>query len=75
MHDPRVLLDPATDALAVRVNLVVGAESLFGDGTEPGSIPGVGFLPAALCTDLVRRATAAAKASLRRLFATVSRNV
>ena len=62
-------LDPATETPAVRVNLVVGAESLFGDGTEPGSIPGVGFLPAALCTDLVRRASAAAKASLRRLFA------
>jgi hypothetical protein len=62
--------DPATDAPAVRVNLVIGVESLLGDGTEPGLIPGAGFLPAALCTDLVRRASAAAKASLRRLFTT-----
>ena len=62
-------LDVATDPVPVRVNLVIGAESLFGDGTEPGFVPGEGFLPAALCTDLVRRATAAAKASLRRLFA------
>lgn len=52
----------------VRVNLVVGVESLLGAGTEPGLIPGAGWLPAGLCTDLVRRASAAAKASLRRLF-------
>ena len=63
-------LDPGTDAPAVRVNLVIGVESLFGDGTEPGLVSGAGFLPAALCTDLVRRATAAAKTTLRRLFAT-----
>jgi hypothetical protein len=62
-------LDPATDTPSVRVNLVVGVESLFGDGTEPGLINGVGFLPAALCTDLVRQASAAAKATVRRLFA------
>ncbi len=62
--------DPATDAPEVKVDLVVGIESLFGDGTDPGLLPGTGFLPAALCTDLVRRASAAAKASLRRLFAT-----
>ncbi|SFB00809.1 protein of unknown function [Nocardioides alpinus] len=63
-------LDPATDPPTMKVNLVIGVESLFGDGTEPGLINGVGFLPAALCTDLVRRASAAAKATLRRLFAT-----
>ena len=63
-------LDPVVGAPSVRVNLVIGVESLFGDGTEPGLIPGTGFLPAALCTDLVRRASAAAKATLRRLFAT-----
>ncbi len=63
-------LDPATDTPDVRVNLVIGVESLFGDGTEPGLISGTGFLPAALCTDLVRRASATAKATLRRLFAT-----
>jgi len=62
-------LDPATDALPVRVNLVIGIESLLGEGTEPGLLPGEGFLPAALCTSLVRRASDAAKASLRRLFA------
>lgn len=55
-------------AAPVRVNLVVGVESLLGAGTEPGHIPGVDWLPAGLCTDLVRRASAAAKASLRRLF-------
>ncbi|RYC13195.1 HNH endonuclease [Nocardioides zhouii] len=65
-------LDPASDAPAVRVNLVIGVESLFGDGTEPGLITGLGFLPAALCTDLVRRASQAAKATLRRLFVTPS---
>ena len=52
----------------VRVNLVISAESLLGESTEPGQVPGVGWLPAALCTDLVRRASTAAKASLRRLF-------
>lgn len=62
--------DPATDTPPVTVSLVIGIESLFGDGTEPGLLPGTGFLPAALCTDLVRRASAAAKATLRRLFAT-----
>ena len=64
--------DPASEptAPAVRVNLVIGIESLFGESTEPGLIPGTGFLPAALCIDLVRRATAAAKATLRRLFVT-----
>lgn len=63
-------LDPATDTPPVRINLVIGIESLLGEGTEPALIPGLGFLPAALCTDLVRRASAAAKATLRRLFAT-----
>jgi hypothetical protein len=62
-------LDPVTDPTPVRVNLVIGIESLFGTGTEPGHIPGEGFLPAALCTGLVLRACAAAKATLRRLFA------
>jgi hypothetical protein len=66
---------PATGADSVgtpevRVNLVIGVESLFGESTEPGLIPGAGFLPAALCIDLVRRASAAAKATLRRLFVT-----
>lgn len=63
-------VDPVADASSVSVNLVIGIESLFGDGTEPGLVLGVGFLPAALCTDLVRRASTAAKATLRRLFAT-----
>lgn len=61
--------NPVTDATPVRVELVIGIESLIGDGTEPGLVLGEGFLPAALCIDLVRRASAAAKASLRRLFA------
>lgn len=52
----------------VRVNLVIGVESLFGAGAEPGQVTGAGHLPAALCIDLVRRASNAAKASLRRLF-------
>ncbi|MFC0223805.1 HNH endonuclease [Nocardioides zeicaulis] len=61
--------DPSTEATPVRVELVIGIESLVGNGAEPGLVLGEGFLPAALCTDLVRRASAAAKASLRRLFA------
>lgn len=63
-------LDPATDTAPVRVNLVIGIESLLGQGAEPGLVPGAGFLPAALGTGLVRRASDAAKATLRRLFAT-----
>ncbi|GAB3039068.1 HNH endonuclease [Nocardioides flavus (ex Wang et al. 2016)] len=62
--------DPASDPPPVKVNLVIGVESLLGDGTEPGQILGAGHLPAALCTDLVRRASAAAKAIIRRLFVT-----
>lgn len=50
-----------------RVNLVIAAESLI-DGAEPGHVPGVGWLPAGLCRELVRHASAAAKATLRRLF-------
>src|SRR6478735_2429022 len=61
-------LDPSTDVAPVRVNLVIGVESLFGNSTEPGLLLGEGFLPAALCTELARRAGDAAKASLRRLF-------
>lgn len=60
--------DPATP-VDVRINLVIGAESLVGGSREPGHLAGVGWLPAALCTDLVRRASADAKASLRRLYA------
>ena len=67
-HDPDTDTDPATDTTPVRVNLTIGIESLLGDGTEPGHITGAGFLPAALCTALVARASAAAKATLRRLF-------
>ena len=62
-------LDPSVESPHVRVNLVIGVESLLGTGTEPGLVQGEGFLPAALCIDLVRRASAAAKATLRRLFA------
>jgi len=62
--------DHAVDASRVRLNLVIGIESLFGEGTEPGLIPGAGFLPATLCTDLVRHASAVARATLRRLFVT-----
>ena len=62
--------DPA-HPVPVRVNLVITAESLLTDENsrqEPGQVPGIGWLPAALCTDLVRTASAAAKATLRRLF-------
>jgi hypothetical protein len=59
-HDP-------VEPLPVRVNLVIAAESLI-EGVEPGQVPGIGWLPAGLCTDLVRGASAAAKATLRRLF-------
>jgi hypothetical protein len=61
-------VETVTDAVPVRVNLVIGVESLLGEGTEPGLVQGEGFLPAALCTAWVRRASHAAKASLRRLF-------
>ena len=57
-----------SDVAPLRVNLVIGIESLLGAGTDPGLLPGHGHLPAALCTDLVRRASDAAKATLRRLF-------
>ena len=63
-HDP-------VNPVPVRVNLVISAESLLGDrnsNREPGQVPGIGWLPAALCTDLVRTASTAAKATLRRLF-------
>lgn len=60
-HDP-------VEPMPVRVNLVVSVESLIGAGSEPAQVPGIGWLPAALCTDLVRAASAAAKATLRRLF-------
>ncbi|MCP3422580.1 HNH endonuclease [Nocardioides pinisoli] len=62
--------ETGTDAVPVRVDLVIAVESLFGDGTEPGHVTGAGHLPAALCIDLVRRASHAAKATLRRLFVT-----
>jgi hypothetical protein len=58
-----------TDPVPVRVNHVIGVESLLGEGTEPGLVAGEGFLPAALCTAWVRRASESAKATLRRLFA------
>lgn len=64
----RITGHDASTPAPVRVNLVISAESLFGDSTEPGQVSGVGWLPAALCTDLVGRASAAAKATLRRLF-------
>ena len=63
-------VETVTDAVPVRVNLVIGVESLFGDGTEPALVQGEGFLPAALCTEWVRRASRVAKATLRRLFVT-----
>ena len=62
-------LDSAS-ALPVRLNLVIGAESLFGDSTEPGHLVGSGPIPASLCRQLVVRASETAKASLRRLFVT-----
>lgn len=58
--------DPAAP-LPARVNLVIAAESLI-EGDEPGQVPGIGWLPAGLCRDLVRGASAAARATLRRLF-------
>ena len=61
-------VETVTHAVPVRVNLVIGVESLLGEGTEPGLVQGEGFLPAALCTAWVRRASDAAKATLRRLF-------
>ena len=54
--------------VTIRVNLVMTAESLLAAGDDPAHVPGIGWLPAGLCTALVRDASAAAKASLRRLF-------
>lgn len=61
-------LDEVDGVPPVQVNIVIAVESLFGVGTEPGRVTGVGHLPAALCIDLVRRASHAARATLRRLF-------
>jgi len=60
-------LDTA-ETTPVAVNLVVGAETLFGECDEPGTIPGSGPIPAAFCRELVLYPSAAARASLRRLF-------
>jgi hypothetical protein len=60
-HDP-------VEPVPVRVNLVISAESLLAGGDEPALLPGIGWLPAGLCTRLVRDASTAAKATLRRLF-------
>jgi len=57
-------------ALPVRVNLVIGAESLLGDSTEPGHLVGTGPVPASLCRQLVLRASQEARATLRQLFVT-----
>jgi hypothetical protein len=61
-------IDTATPVPVV-VDLVVSAETLLGDSDEPGSIPGVGVVPASLCRSLTAQASAAARAELRRLFA------
>jgi hypothetical protein len=61
-------LDTATPVPVV-VDLVVSAETLLGDGDEPGSIPGVGVVPASICRTWVGQASEAALAQLRRLFA------
>jgi hypothetical protein len=59
--------DPATPA-PLRVNLVISVESLVAGDDAPGRIPGLGWLPAGLCADLIHDASAAAVATLRRLF-------
>ncbi|MBD8869463.1 HNH endonuclease [Nocardioides donggukensis] len=69
-----VLVERVTGAdpvrpVGVRVNLVVGTETLFGSSDEPGQLRGAGSLPASLCRDVVRRATREGLASLRRVFA------
>lgn len=56
------------EPIAVRVNLVITTESLLAAGDEPAHVPGIGWLPARVCAELVRDASAAARASLRRLF-------
>jgi hypothetical protein len=59
--------DPV-EPVPVRVNLVISAESLLAAGDDPAHVPGIGWLPAGLCTQLVRDASAAATVTLRRLF-------
>ncbi|MEU4418678.1 HNH endonuclease [Nocardia salmonicida] len=60
--------DPDRDAAPVLVNLLISAETLLGDSTEPGHVPGIGPIPAAFAHHWVARATTQARAALRRLF-------
>lgn len=62
--------NPDRDPTPVTVNLVISAESLLGDSNEPGHLPGTGAIPAAFARSWVLRATAQARAALRRLFTT-----
>lgn len=62
-------VDPA-QPVPVTIDLVVSAETLLGGGDEPGVLHGLGVVPAAFCRSLALRASQAARAELRRLFAT-----
>jgi hypothetical protein len=58
------------EPVSFMVDLVLSAETLLGNGAEPGYVPRLGHLPAGLCRDLVAQASEAGRAALRRLFVT-----
>ena len=61
----RVTGQTTADDVAVEVNVVIPADTLFGDADEPADLPGYGPVPADTARDLVRRSSTA---WLRRLF-------
>ena len=63
-----------TAPVPVRVDLVLDAETLLGDSPEPGRIPGAGPVPATLARLLIREASSAGRATLRRLYAAPATN-
>ncbi len=56
---------PAPTAL----KLVVSAETLLGDGTEPGYLPGAGYLPASVTRRLAAAGAEHTRSTIQRLFA------
>ena len=61
----RVTGQAAADDVPVEVNVVIPADTLFGDTDEPADVPGYGPIPADTARELVRRSSTA---WLRRLF-------
>ncbi|MGH3425824.1 MAG: HNH endonuclease, partial [Nocardioidaceae bacterium] len=65
----RVTGQESAAGVPVQVQLVMSLPTLFGDGQEPAHLDGHGPVPAGLARDIVRNASAADQAWLRRLFA------